>query len=713
MKRIFTLATIALAPLLTLAAPNVPANQQNGGNAATQNSGNAQPAQNAQTQNKQNERVGSGRVSGNTRDPKNIAFDAEANKIFDLENDMINPSDGTLRWKGKIFRIEDTVVFRERFERYLSTPTPTDNSKEYNKIYNEISALIDAKNIGRKNQNKNLWDAMKRLYELAAFDEIDNGQSINIANVVYKALLARESSNDLKLHTAALQLEKDRLRAKLDAKENTRRYKEKQLNAKVTNSQSETGNDNNRKSTSKTRGNAKAPKTGSYAPTMQQLNLAEDLAATQAAIGASKAQRSALETKAKIEFQSSIAQYTLERRYRHALLAQRFYNALFNANNRNQVVGKKEVTQYLPVSDFTASIETVESMLSEAQRETNKYIRSSNAFYKNGKKYHAFRQLLNAFVFGEHQDPVIFYPDNRKQEFLELWLLTHDLAQESETRELDAIEKTLAEILKVAPDFPEAEVRGKLRAAKQASQMAVLRAKQTFLMAAAQGTPEAMNDAMSSIEESINVATQFWPQNPEIATMLNEILKQTNVLSRLAPEFDRLISGNKNREIFNRRVEFTAALMGDAERRQQLEKIITEIATLEAVLNQVRAQIDARNEYIAWDMLAKAEALAPNDTEVVMTKARLVPLVANYSLTLARAAQEEQADNYALALTHYLAAQKLNPASEICAQAITRCANALLAQKSGNANAETAAGTPNNTGTPDTGTTENNDEFNF
>lgn len=706
MKRIFTLATIALAPLLTLAAPNVPANQQNGGNAATQNSGNAQPAQNAQTQNKQNERVGSGRVSGNTRDPKNIAFDAEANKIFDLENDMINPSDGTLRWKGKIFRIEDTVVFRERFERYLSTPTPTDNSKEYNKIYNEISALIDAKNIGRKNQNKNLWDAMKRLYELAAFDEIDNGQSINIANVVYKALLARESSNDLKLHTAALQLEKDRLRAKLDAKENTRRYKEKQLNAKVTNSQSETGN-NNRKSTSKTRGNAKAPKTGYYTPTMQQLNLAEDLAATQAAIGASKAQRSALETKAKIEFQSSIAQYTLERRYRHALLAQRFYNALFNANNRNQVVGKKEVTQYLPVSDFTASIETVESMLSEAQSETNKYIRSSNAFYKNGKKYHAFRQLLNAFVFGEHQDPVIFYPDNRKQEFLELWLLTHDLAQESETRELDAIEKTLAEILKVAPDFPEAEVRGKLRAAKQASQMAVLRAKQTFLMAAAQGTPEAMNDAMSSIEESINVATQFWPQNPEIATMLNEILKQTNVLSRLAPEFDRLISGNKNREIFNRRVEFTAALMGDAERRQQLEKIITEIATLEAVLNQVRAQIDARNEYIAWDMLAKAEALAPNDTEVVMTKARLVPLVANYSLTLARAAQEEQADNYALALTHYLVAQKLNPASEICAQAITRCANALLAQKSGNANAETAAGTP------DTGTTENNDEFNF
>lgn len=706
MKRIFTLATIALAPLLTLAAPNVLANQQNGGNAATQNSGNAQPAQNAQTQNKQNERVGSGRVSGNTRDPKNIAFDAEANKIFDLENDMINPSDGTLRWKGKIFRIEDTVVFRERFERYLSTPTPTDNSKEYNKIYNEISALIDAKNIGRKNQNKNLWDAMKRLYELAAFDEIDNGQSINIANVVYKALLARESSNDLKLHTAALQLEKDRLRAKLDAKENTRRYKEKQLNAKVTNSQSETGN-NNRKSTSKTRGNAKAPKTGYYTPTMQQLNLAEDLAATQAAIGASKAQRSALETKAKIEFQSSIAQYTLERRYRHALLAQRFYNALFNANNRNQVVGKKEVTQYLPVSDFTASIETVESMLSEAQSETNKYIRSSNAFYKNGKKYHAFRQLLNAFVFGEHQDPVIFYPDNRKQEFLELWLLTHDLAQESETRELDAIEKTLAEILKVAPDFPEAEVRGKLRAAKQASQMAVLRAKQTFLMAAAQGTPEAMNDAMSSIEESINVATQFWPQNPEIATMLNEILKQTNVLSRLAPEFDRLISGNKNREIFNRRVEFTAALMGDAERRQQLEKIITEIATLEAVLNQVRAQIDARNEYIAWDMLAKAEALAPNDTEVVMTKARLVPLVANYSLTLARAAQEEQADNYALALTHYLAAQKLNPASEICAQAITRCANALLAQKSGNANAETAAGTP------DTGTTENNDEFNF
>ncbi|MCR5183392.1 MAG: hypothetical protein K6B46_01655 [Opitutales bacterium] len=632
---------------------------------------NPQQQQQPQTQ---NNKTGNVSVKGNSQDPKNISFDGGIEQIFDLENDMLNPSDGTLRWKGKIFRIEDNVVFRERFEHYLSTPAPTDDAAEYEKIYNEVSRMLDMRGVKTRDRNKRILEAIDKVRELADFNDIDGGQSINIANVAYKAYLNSISANELKLHYGALQNSKEELRNKLDAKENSRRYKEKVDMGKANFREGSNGSKSAK---------IKNPSPGTVAPTLQQTYMLQDLVATEAAMKATKAERFALEKKSELEFQSSIAQYTAELRYRHAVLAQRFYNAIFSANARGQEIGKKEIKEYLPISNFAASIETVESMLNEAKGETNKYIRSAEAFYNSGKKYHAFRQVLNAFVIGEHLDPVIFYPTEQKQEFLELWLLCQELAKESETRELDAIEISLGKIKQIAPDFPEAEVRGKLRAAKQASSLEIMRAKAAFMMAAKQGSDEAMNEAINSVQETILLASKYWPQNPEIKELLDDILKQGNILSKLAPEFDRMVEEDKKREIFDRRIEFTAALMGDAERREKLEKIISEVAAVGMVLNQVQAQIAARNEYLAWDLLAKAEAINPEDSEVVMAKARLVPLVADYSRMLTKAAQEEEQKNFALALKHYLDAQKLNPASEICSQGIQRNAAALLEAKTG------------------------------
>ena len=588
-------------------------------------------------------------------DYRSSTVSEQSNKIFDADSDMINPGEGMMRWKGKIFSIEDSKLFRERFERYLAEPVPEQPREDYEKIVKKIHRMLKQDKIRRENVNAEMIKAMDLLMELAEF-EVDANQSLALAKQVYKACRQRAELSELYAWQTALKTKKQDLERKIDNRDKIRRRDEDSLNSSK----------------------RKDAKPLVLPPSQEQVFLTAALAETNAAIKAKGQTTDILGAQAKLEFQSTMVTFLTARRYVHALMAADFYRVLFKGSQQDLKVGEKEFDELLPISNFVPSLESFEQVARELQRETAKSVKGSDALWKSGQKYHAFRQLLSAYFIGENEPRVAYYPEERKTEYLAMWFELRELLRQSENKDLGAIEDTLTRIKAFAPDFPDSEIRGKLNAAKQASNMAVLRARQTAMMAGAQGTPEALSQAMNDIEGYLKTAGEYWPQNPEIPKFMNDVLERTNVLSQLAPEFDRLVAAKKTREIFNRRAEFTAALMQDAARRGRFEEIVNHVAKIETALTQVNALIARHDDYIAWDMLLAVEALDPEDEVVVRTKAKLATLVSDYSRLLERAAQDERDGRPAEALHKFLAAQDINTASEICRLGIERTAQTLL-----------------------------------
>ncbi len=599
-----------------------------------------------------------GNVSGG--DYKSSTISEQSNKIFDVETDMIDPGEGVLKWKGKVFQLENIKILRERFERYLSTPPPAGKRKDYVKILHKIEKLLTQQEIPEATLNKKMIEATSLLLEAAEF-EADEKQSLILANQVYKACRQHAEEKEILEWQKALSSEKKRLETKFSGNEAFRRRQEKEL------------------SSTKKDGSKTVTKT-TQAPSATQTFITEKLAENKASLAQTKTDLESARTKATLEFQSTMATFLANRHYRHALLASAFYRILFKSSRHSLEVAKSEFLDEVNLSKFVPSIETFDAIAREMQQETRKSVKSADLLWDSGQKYHAMRQIFSAFLSGEHELDVQYYPLERKAEIFTLWLEILELARQSENRDLGEIEIALNHIQNVAPDFPSAEISGKVEAAKRASEMSILTARQVALMAGMAGTPEAIESAMTKIREHLETAAEFWPQNPRILEFMEEILKKSDTLSQLAPEFDRLVAQNKKREIFNRRAEFTPALMQDAGRRKRLEEIVSHVAKIETALAQINMLIALHDDYIAWYLLLAAEKIDPEDDAIIKKKSEISPLVASYSRLLMKAQQSESEGKFPEALNKYLAAQDLNPTSEICASAISRISKRILRQ---------------------------------
>ncbi len=613
-----------------------------------------QSQQQAQTSPAQSNNFGT--VAGG--DYRSSTISEQSNKIFDVDNDMIDPGAGMMKWKGKIFQVEDAKIFRERFERYLSTPPPEEAQGEYTKILRKIQKLLAQQDIPRAQVNDKMIEAMHLLIDASKFDA-DESQSLTLANQVYKACRQRAELNELMAWQRALEAEKKKLQDQFSNRDNIRRSEERSLSSR-------------KKDGSKT--TTKVEK----APSAQQTFITQRIAENKASMTKASTQRESMETQAKLEFQSTMASFLAARHYGHALLASAFYRVLFRGGQHGLDVGKSEFLEEVNISKMVPSLETFDQIAREMQSEVSKCMRAVESNWNAGQKYSAMRQLIYAYMLGEHELSVIYYPEEKKSQFFRMWLDLREVARQSENRDLGEIELTLARIKAFAPDFPSAEITGKVEAAKRASNMSIMRARQAALAAGMAGTPEAMTAATEEIERHLTTAAEYWPQNPGLTEFMQEVLNKADVLAQLAPEFDRLVAQKKSREIYNRRAEFTAALMQDASRRQRFEEIIAHVTELETALTQVNMLIARHDDYIAWDTLLLAENIDPDDEAVIKKKSELAPLVSTYSRLIVQAKQDEGEGDMASALNKYLAAQDINPASEICRTAIAHAADTIL-----------------------------------
>jgi hypothetical protein len=633
------------------------------------------------------------------------------NKAFDTDSDAFNPEDGTISWKGHTYNIGQFRVFRARFERYLGQPESIDQDV-YRAIVNEVFSLLSTRSGEAAAENtRKAWQLLYRASEY----ESDGGASLAIANQVFNAWRIRDEKEAI----SVTQSELERIRRQqqsavtysgdLIAKEGvTTAANAMSTGAGTlpgTTSGSGVNNTSGGNSTGGNRTNQRGQNNNRPAATTEiggsatvgpvsQFFRARELAETEAKLKAAEGSAMLTGVQAKLQFQTAMVNLFLQRRFQHCLIAASFYRYIFKGSAQTLEVGKKEIASFLPSSDLAITVETLEFLSREAMNEAESSMQGVRASYADGQLVGALERLQETFFIGEFLPPVAQFEREKKQVLLNLYKQVDEARKLADLKDYDAVDKLVAEIGATAKDFRTSEVTSAIRAAQRMSTLSLYGAQQ----AAATGD-------FTRAQEGIQRAATIWPLNPALKSYTENMAQQVDLGSQAAVLFDDAFKRGDYRRLYDQRSELAIALLSDAVRGPQLKEIIERISRVEIYLAQAKELVAQNNAFAAWEALDAASTLTPNDVIVNQRRAELAPRVAAFVGRVDAAKRQEDAGNQAAALTQYLAAQGLYPASSLARTGIARVSGVLLdelSSKPAAATSEPAAKTDANTAKADT-----------
>ena len=598
---------------------------------------------------------------GGGGDYRSSTAEGGADRLFDVNSDSVDMENGSMQWKGKTFNLGNSRAMRMRFERYLSAPAAGGDMLKYQQLLQRIERLLSPGTINNSNYIANQQEAFNLLFQAAEF-EVDGNNSLTIATQVQKIWNMRAEFRSLEVSKNQLEV----IRKNQETVIVNRAEKIESANDERSSQPGKAGQPTLAKSSSGT----------------TELGFrVKDEQRTQAEILARNAEMTALGLKAQVEFQSQMVGFLLARRYRHCIISSAFYRVLFKSGNQNIRVGAKEVKEFFPVSDFVPTLESIDTLAREAMTDVTLGMKTVDDLVKQGELYGAFERLQETYFLGEFEPSVMMYDQTKKRDMLELWRDLRELQRLGDEHDLANVEGYVNKVRGRARDFPGAAILSKVNNAINASNMAVLSAKQAAL---AGDTAKA--------EAALERATKIWPQNPAVKDFANQVVSRQDTLAQKIPEFDRMVSEAKWRDIFNKKLEFALALAQDKVRSDKLRQVVNRIGELDANIQKAQVLASQNNPYLAWDVIVETSRAEPDDLVLAKTRSDIAPLVADYARIIGVAEKLEKDGGEAAALTAWLQAQDLNPASPACGAAIKRLAGSLA--QGAPAKATAAAPTP-------------------
>ena len=587
--------------------------------------------------------VNSGGTAGNY---KSSSAEGGADRIFNVNSDSVDMENGSMQWKGTTMNLGNARAVRARFERFLAAPTDNGDMKRYIATLDQIQLLLSAQSINQENYYRNQQEAFNLLFKAAEFD-IDANNSLTIASQVQKVWVMKQEFRQIEVNKNQL--------------ETLRKMQEGIIinRADIIEDASD--------ARSRSQGNSKAGSLGKASSGTTELGFkVKDEARTQAQIIARDAEMTALGLKAKIEFQSQMVAFLMARRYRHSMITSSFYRVLFKGGSQNIVVGAKEVKEFFPISDFVPTLESFDMLSREAIKDVSKGVQTVDDLVKQGELYGAFERLQETFFLGEFEPAIMSYPYEKKREMLALWKDLRELQRLGDERDLGNVEGYVNKVRGRARDFPGAPILSKVTNAMNASNMSLLSAKAA-----------ALSGDNVKAEAALERAAKIWPQNPGVKEFANQVVGRQDTLAQKIPEFDRLMTESKWRDIFNKKLEYALALAQDKERSEKLRKVVNRVGELDANIQKASVLASQNNPYLAWDVIVETYKTESDDIVLAKTRSDIAPLVANYAQLIGHAEKLEKDGAEAAALTAWLSAQDLNPASPACGAAVKRLAKSV------------------------------------
>jgi len=401
-----------------------------------------------------------------------------------------------------------------------------------------------------------------------------------------------------------------------------------------------------------------------YADTLRRITEIEALKKTN--IVATEAQT--IRTKA--QYQVTMVQWFVQRRYEHVLMAARFYNQIWKDGDATLRIDKnsdvsKLFSQSLGISPTVASLD---SLSNEAIREVAKYIEAFDLMLSRDELHSASQRLMEAYALGEYLGPVATLPLDKKRRVAEYVRDLHELYGTLQARDYVKGKELASRLKTLAKDFPSSKVDSAIAAYTLASDLAIEEAKAHLL---ARDSDKAA--------EKIKAATEIWPTNPKLQEF-RDLLANSGGIATARNDFDRLLSEGNYREIAKRQYEFAPAIQGDATREDAFKQIMENLKEIEESIGKASEFSRMGQNYGAWEQLAEIRERFPDDPRLGREIELLSSKVADFTLALDKARQFESRTpkQTGSALTWYLKARSIHPPSEQADKGIQNILNELL-----------------------------------
>ena len=590
-----------------------------------------------------------------------------------------DPGTENVTWNGKIWNITNNRLFRARFEKYLASPEANGpDDQAYRQTFTEIQdALNPAKNAGKPNLPKAV-----SLLPVASQYPLDAKLCDSLASAIWSVWVARKNNAALDATNAELEKRADTLRRNFDVASSSNPLLGG-AGSPAARASSSGGGQNpqgggqnpqggggsvpNRSNGSAGAGNSGGPG--------QQMNFGivsgyiKKVGELEAVRAANKVKQEFSEVEAKLQFQTLLFQFLLQRRFEHAVIACRLYRLLFTDGDMNLKIEKNSEVGKLfnQGAGFNPSIGNCDAMANEAIRDVEEGVQAFKFLAERGDMESASKRLSESFMIGEYMPAIRTLPRREKARVLDFVRDSFQLVSAIEVKDYALAEELVKKLRVTAKDFDASKPTAAIETARSVAGMHINKAR----VAATKGDS-------NTVSEELKAATELWPNNPELKTVASMIFNRGDNQAQALNDLDSLIGQKNYRQIFLDQGKYIAAAADKPDYQAKLKPILEDMAKVQMVLAQSEKLAQVGDKYGAWEAVETVGKDYPNDPEINSRRASLSAQASDLAHALSKADEFEDRKQHGAALAWFLKARKLYPQSQFAKDGVERVSTVLM-----------------------------------
>lgn len=587
--------------------------------------------------------------SSNTNSNNNSGGDSAArgpgNNFLGKDVPVMESGGDILSWDGKHWNINNNRLFGARFEKYLNAEAETTaTDARYRALVQAVLDKLSPYRISAMSMD----EAFKLLPQASSFAS-DANLSDALASSIYSVWQARREDARVLGANAALEQEKKVL----------------EWNAQMTTQGAKTDSPPGKNASQAEQ--QQWQKEQALKRDVQMQPYVTRLAEIKALTTANRAKRELSELQTKVEFQSLIVQFFLQRRFQHVLMATGFYRAIFGDGDTSLKLEGDAKKLFSSTTGMPPTVSVLDSLAKEAIHDAREGVEAYKFLLTKNELESATKRLAEAFMIGEFLPELRTLPRDDKRQVLAFTQKSNQLLSALEVKDYTLAESLVHDLEKTAKDFDNSKPLAAIETARTVAAMHLAKAKNA-----------AVSGDRATVEAELKAATEIWPRNPALSEVSALIFSQADVQGRAIVDFDQLLSQHNYRQIWDDQVRFIAAVAIYPQRQEQLKKVLADMGAVEAAL--LRSQeIAKRGDYAgAWETVERQWKTFPDDNKLNQARATLTTEAAEFVRTLRTAETMETKGQFGASLAWYLKAQKLYPASDFASEGIARLVKEVL-----------------------------------